>query len=52
MLRALEDVFPDVEAAVDDDGRKRWRVRGEVLAPDRLRRLCEHFQRSDFPALP
>ncbi len=26
MFRALEDVFPDVEAAVDDDGRKRWRM--------------------------
>ncbi len=26
MLRALEDVFPDVAAGVDEDGRKRWRL--------------------------
>ena len=42
MMGALEVHFPDVTAAIDDDGRKRWRMAGGhyrelmTLAPDEL----------------
>ena len=29
-----------------------WGDKVEVLAPEKLRRLCDGYRRADFPALP